>query len=316
MLALADRLLSAPRAWQAFAITFVAYVLAARLALLLALPPGIASPLFPAAGIALVTALVWGRPALAAVWLGSAAANGWNASAAGAPGLAGALVVFGIGLGAALQAGVGAALVRRHLGQPLLLAEPPQLWRFVALAGPLACLVSASVGMAVLWAAGRIDPSQAPAHWSAWWIGDTLGVLVFAPLVLSLIGHPRAEWAPRRWPVAVPLAIVTLLMGLGIRQVIDLDAARQRQAFEREADNAANAVLARLTQPLHALEAMRGLVSESRLKAGDDLMNGIAEGRELVLEGVTLVADERVLSFVMEAVARRESLLEKLLWQV
>ncbi|MEO5770672.1 MAG: MASE1 domain-containing protein, partial [Burkholderiaceae bacterium] len=261
MLALADRILSAPRAWQAFAITLVAYVVAARLALLLALPPGIAAPLFPAAGIALVTVLVWGRPALAAVWLGSAASIWWHATATGAPELAGALVVAGIGLGAALQAGVGAALVRRYLGQPLLLAEPPQLWRFFALTGPLACCISASVGLAVMWAAGRIDASQAPAHWSAWWIGDALGVLIFAPLSLTFIGHPRAEWAPRRWPVAVPLLIVTLLMGLGIRQVIQLDVARQRQAFEREADNAANAVLARLTQPLQALEAMRGLVS-------------------------------------------------------
>jgi hypothetical protein len=59
----------------------------------------------------------------------------------------------------------------------------------------------------------------------------------------------------------------------------------------------------------------RGLVTEAQLKGGDDMMNGIAEGRELVLEGITLVADERVLSFVMESVARRENLVEKLLWQ-
>ena len=67
-----DRLLAAPRPWQAFTITFVAYLAAAWLALLLTIPPGVASPLFPAAGIALVATLVWGRVVLPAVLLGSA----------------------------------------------------------------------------------------------------------------------------------------------------------------------------------------------------------------------------------------------------
>jgi hypothetical protein len=172
-------------------------------------------------------------------------------------------VVLGIGVGATLQAGVGAALIKRFVGQPLLLAEPVQLWRFFALGALLACCVSASVGLVVLSAAGFVSAAQAVPHWAAWWIGDTLGVLIFAPLTLTLIGHPRDEWAPRRWPVALPLLVVTLLMGLGIRQVVQLDALRQRQAFEREADSAANAVQARLLQPMRALEAMRGLMSES-----------------------------------------------------
>jgi PAS domain S-box-containing protein len=265
MFALIDRVLVAPRAWQAFAITLIAYLFAAWLSLLLTIPPGIASPLFPAAGIALATALVWGRPALAAVFLGSAASNLWHAASMGPPGLLDVAVVAGIGVGAALQAGVGALLVKRLVGQPLLLTEPSQLWRFVALAVPLAMCVSATVGLAVLRASGAVDASQALSHWGAWWVGDALGALIFTPLTLTLIAHPRADWAPRRWPVAVPLLLVTLMMGLGIRQVVQLDAQRQRQAFEREANSAASAVFARLRQPMHALEAMRGLISESAL---------------------------------------------------
>ena len=145
-----------------------------------------------------------------------------------------------------------------------MLAEPLQLGRFFCLPGVLlASCASASVGLGALWLAGRVDVAQAPLHWAAWWVGDTLGVLVFAPVMLTLIGQPRDEWAPRRWPVALPLLVVMLLMGLGIREVIRLDTARQRQAFEREAEIAANAVRERLRQPLHALEAMRGLISET-----------------------------------------------------
>ena len=256
----ADRLLTAPRAWQAFVIASVAYLLAARLALLLAIPPGVASPLFPAAGIALVATLVWGRGMLAAVLVGSAGATLWHAAALGPVGASEALVSLLIGAVAALQAGVGAALVKRFVGEPLLLAEPAQVGRFFALGALLACCVSASVGLAVLMAAGVVSLAQALPHWAAWWIGDSLGVLIFAPLVLTLIGHPRDEWAPRRWPVALPLLLVSLVMGLGIREMIQLDTVRQRQAFEREADSAASAVQLRLRQPLHALEALRGLL--------------------------------------------------------
>jgi CHASE1-domain containing sensor protein len=258
-----DRVLAAPRPWQCFAITLAAYAGLAWLALLLTIPPGVASPLFPAAGFALVAALAWGRPALPAILLGSAVANLWHASLNGPVGPVEILTVLGIGAGAMLQAAVGAALIRRWVAQPLLLAEPGQLVRFFALGALLASCISASIGLLSLAAAGVVNREQALSHWASWWVGDTMGVLIFAPLTLTLIGHPREEWAPRRWPVALPLLVVTLLMGLGIRQVVQLDAARQRQAFEREAESAANAVQSRLLQPLHALEAMRGLISES-----------------------------------------------------
>ncbi len=264
MLAAVDRWLSAPRPWQAFAISFVAYTLAARLALLLALPPGIASPLFPAAGIALAAALTWGRPALVGVLMGSAVANAWHALAIGQPALGSPLLVLAIGMGAMVQAWVGARLTDRFVGRPALLTEPAQLWRFMAVAG-LATVISASVSTTALLIGGSMEPSQAGAHWIAWWIGDALGVLIFAPVTLALIGLPRSEWAPRRGSVALPLFVVTLLMGLGVRQMTRLDAERERQAFEREVDSIANTVRARVTQPLQALEAMRGLMNEAPL---------------------------------------------------
>ena len=61
----------APVAWTA-----LAYALAGVLSLLLAIPPGYASPLYPAAGIALASVLVFGRRMLPAVWLGAAAVEG------------------------------------------------------------------------------------------------------------------------------------------------------------------------------------------------------------------------------------------------
>ena len=59
----------------------------------------------------------------------------------------------------------------------------------------------------------------------------------------------------------------------------------------------------------------RGLVTEAEIRAGDQMMENIAFGRELVLVGATVVADERVLASAIETVARREALLERVLWK-
>ena len=66
---------SALAAWQVFAITLLVYAVTARLGLLLAITPGNASPLFPAAGFGLVAALIWGRPALLAIPFAAMLAN-------------------------------------------------------------------------------------------------------------------------------------------------------------------------------------------------------------------------------------------------
>ena len=49
----------------------LAYVIAGRLALLLAIPPGFATAIFPPVGIALAAVLIWGYPLLLGVFIGS-----------------------------------------------------------------------------------------------------------------------------------------------------------------------------------------------------------------------------------------------------
>src|SRR5262245_2790199 len=51
------------------------YWIAARLALWMAIPPGYATAVWPAAGLGLVCVLAWGRPAAAGIALASFAVN-------------------------------------------------------------------------------------------------------------------------------------------------------------------------------------------------------------------------------------------------
>ncbi len=245
--------------WAAFAVTFVAYLAMAHLGLLLAIQPANASPLFPAAGIGLAAAFVWGRWAVAAVAAASLLANLWHVSAETALGATVVATWLGTAAGAALQAAVGARLVRRFVSMPLLLSEPADLARFMLLVAPLACLTSATMAVLVFLASGTIDAAALPATWGAWWVGDTLGVLIGAPIAWSFIARPRAAWAPRRSAVALPLALATLVMALGILESMRSEAERAQRAFQRDAESASNLLTAQLREPLRALEAMRGL---------------------------------------------------------
>jgi PAS domain S-box-containing protein len=237
----------------------LAYTLTGLLALQLAIPPGLASPVYPAAGIALAAGLVFGWPGVAGAALGGFLVNASLALYGGSQGTAIFAVPAVVAAGVALQAAWAVALVRRFVSQPLALTEPRDIVRFGVLGAPVACIVSASVGSAALWAAGTVSTEQLPVHLLIWWIGDTLGVLIGAPVALTLIGQPRASWAPRWRTVALPLLAATGLLVAATVTVGRWDQDRLQATFLRDATALTGEVEARLSQPLHALQSVHGV---------------------------------------------------------
>ncbi|HET9976895.1 MAG TPA: CHASE domain-containing protein [Burkholderiaceae bacterium] len=251
---------SLPQPWAIVALTFIAYLVAARAGLVLSIPPSNASPLFPAAGLGMAAAFAWGPWALVGILLGSTVSNLWQVAASQDVLSASTAAVWtAIGVGSAMQAGVGAWLHRRLITQPMVLSEPVDLARWMLVVVPMACLTSASIALVALRAGGVVPAEAAFATWGAWWVGDTLGVLIGLPLALAFIGQPREDWAPRRWSVALPMVGVTLVFGLAVIEVTRSDEERARQAFERDADAAVHAFAQQVQQSLRALEAMRGI---------------------------------------------------------
>jgi len=194
---------AAPHGAVVALLTFLAYVAVAAVVLALTDDHGRASTLFPSAGIALAATLVYGRPALLGV---CAAAVAVSLGVAEYRGHGTSLLPWVVASGTALQTWVGAALVRRYVQQPLVLQVPRDIFRAGALGALLACVVSASVATAALWMGGHLPTRSLQATWLAWWLGDSMGVLIGGPLTLTLIGRPVptggracAHWACRCW---------------------------------------------------------------------------------------------------------------------
>jgi signal transduction histidine kinase/integral membrane sensor domain MASE1 len=184
-----------------------AYVLTGRLGLLLAVPPGYATAIFPPAGLAVSAMLIAGAATLPATFLGSLLLNLWVAYSLAhrltGVGVATALVIAAASV---LQAAIGGSVLRRAIGYPAALDNARDLLRFLVIS-PAACLTSATLSLAGMWALGAVEAAEFPTSWLTWWIGDTLALLVVLPLMLVFFGKPRALWRRRAPYVALPMAL-------------------------------------------------------------------------------------------------------------
>ncbi|MBN8900413.1 MAG: MASE1 domain-containing protein [Rhodospirillales bacterium] len=165
--------------------TYLAYAVAGRVALALAIPPGYAAPLYPAAGIALACVLTFGWRMLLPVALAAFHVNLTLSADRGNLDIWAWVTPAVVGVGAALQALIGAVLIKRFVRQPLSLSEPRDIARFYALGAVAACLVSSSISAIFLTGRGTVSSGELPFTWWTWWVGDTLGVLIGAPIALT-----------------------------------------------------------------------------------------------------------------------------------
>ncbi len=211
------------------------------LGMAMAVPPGYASPLWPPTGIALAALLTWGRRLWPGVLLG-AIANQFLAVTEYSAQLTLATLCSSLLIASAstLQALAASWLSARWV-QPGLprLDSPRSILIFFLLTAPLACLIAATVGVSTLMLLGVMPLDSAAMSWWNWWVGDSLGVLIIAPLAFCVFGQPGELWKKRRISVALPL-LATLLALIGIFiQVFRAEQQRVQQVFDGQAANIA-----------------------------------------------------------------------------
>ncbi|MBN8440194.1 MAG: EAL domain-containing protein [Thauera sp.] len=233
-----------------------AYWLTGLAALQLAVPPGYTAPAFPPAGIALSALVIFGLRVWPAVYVGATLVQlsaawpligvpGWNP-----------LGPMLVPLGATLQAIAGAMLTRRLIGAHNTLDTPRAVLRFLAVAAPVSSLINPTIAVPALVWAGIVSEAEFALNWCTWWAGDTLGVLIAAPLMFVFFGQPAAEWRSRRLGVALPLLVALLLIGVTFRQVLQWDDMREKAQFARDADHMGSALSKRLEIQLDMMRAL------------------------------------------------------------
>ena len=230
--------------------------------LLLAIPPGYATAVSPASGIALAAALLAGPRVLPGVWLGSVLLNAPTSFSAEAP-LLSLLVPAVIGLGAAAQAALGAFLIRRFVGYTNLLAQELDVVRILLLGGPVACLLNGAVGVTTLWLAGTLAGEAVLLNLWTWWVGDSIGVLVFAPLVLVWAARPYAIWLQRQLYVTLPLAaLFATVVGIFF-YISEREQSRIAADFDELAAKTGEELQKELQSSLRALGSVEGFYASS-----------------------------------------------------
>jgi PAS domain S-box-containing protein len=193
-----------PRRWASLAqaaLLAAAYFAAAKLALLVAIPPGYASAVWPASGIAAAALLLAGSRLWPGVWIGSFAANIT---------IEGSLVASGlIATGSTLQAVAAAELIRRYIGVPQRFGSADQVLKFVGLAA-LVATIAPTLALLPLALKHAMPGVELFRNWLTWWQGDATGMILVTPLILSWAAPGRVRWTRAR--TAEGLALAAALM--------------------------------------------------------------------------------------------------------
>lgn len=182
------------------------YSITARAGLRLDAVSGFATVVWPPTGIALAVLCASRGRLWPGVFIGAVAANVLT----GAP----LWVALGIGAGNTLEGVLGAYALRRIPGFRLALDRLPDVLGLIVLAAAVSTLVSASIGVSSLWLGGLVSSERIGPTWRAWWLGDLIGDLVVAPVLMVWSTGLPERATPRRWLEGVVLATCVLTVGL------------------------------------------------------------------------------------------------------
>jgi len=187
----------------------LAYLLTAKLGFLLALEQTNATAVWPPAGIALAACLVFGFHLWPGIFLGAFVANLLVLTGTPFSLVPALLLSFSTATGNTLEVLAGAYLVSRFIPGKLPFDRTLDTLRFILLGAVASPLISATIGTGGFCIYSS-DWSRCGQMWLTWWLGDAVGVLVFAPLLLTW--EKRGTLRRDRWKAAEAAALLALLL--------------------------------------------------------------------------------------------------------
>jgi len=159
------------------AIVFALYFGAGKLGLTVPFTTSNVSPIWPAAGVAVAAVLIWGIQIAPAIAVAAFLVNFLSPVPTYAS--------IAIGFGNASSAVVAGFLLRRSDDFEVSLPRLKDVLKLVTFAAVLATSIAASVGVTALTLTHTMALAGYGSAWRIWWLGDAMGVLVVAPLLLT-----------------------------------------------------------------------------------------------------------------------------------
>lgn len=167
-----------------WALIALVYFVSAKFGLMLAFEQANTSPVWPPTGIAIAALLYFGLRAWPAIFIAAFAAN----------------YLTGVSIAVAASIAVGNTIEGLLAGYLILkfadrvpFGSIVNVIRFVAIVS-LAAAISALIGVSSLALGGYAGQADTALLWSTWWLGDIVGALVVAPLLLTWFPFSRSSW--------------------------------------------------------------------------------------------------------------------------
>ncbi len=242
-----------------------AYYLLGQLDLLLSIPPGYATAIWPPSGLALAISLIYTRKYCFAIGSGAFLFNLFNLFPAtqGKDVVVLILVSLCIASASTLQALLGAKIIRKFVPFPDALAEAKTVYRFFMLAA-IACTVAPTLGVLSLYIFRLCTFNNVLQTWAIWWSGNMIGVLIFTPITLTLFASPTTVWRARIKTVAIPLLLAFIVSTVFYTYVRKYESSNASKSFEKMANRTTNKIQSNLARVNEVLTGLNSFYKSSK----------------------------------------------------
>ncbi|MEO8156476.1 MAG: EAL domain-containing protein [Betaproteobacteria bacterium] len=158
----------------------------------------VVTTVWPPSGIALAALLLFGMRLAPGVAIGAFAVNLWSSGTV--------IGAFGVAIGNTLAVAVGVMALTRYFGFDSRMTRLRDIVVMLFVGAAASPLIAATIGPFMLMVGGAISPHEYPSVWLFWWLGDSLGVILFTPLILAW--YKTSLQATSRDRLAIGLIIV------------------------------------------------------------------------------------------------------------
>jgi diguanylate cyclase (GGDEF)-like protein len=209
--------------------------------------PNQAILIWPAVGIGAVSALVWGYKVIPALYLAQLLLS-FILYPIEPFSLNNLLINNLYILISLIRCYLGAYLMRFFIDHPNPLISSKSIVKLYLIVGPLVAFASTTLSsLAKFFLNTNINNTSIFSHYVDWWFGDYIGFIIFAPLLLVVVGQPRSVWRPRYLTLLLPVLITLVFIIFLYNKTEHSDKDRLKENFTVKSELITNIINQKLT---------------------------------------------------------------------